>query len=1079
MIDIEIATYWNVETLYYVFNGVAAIMGGAGFSGLLKMVFYFALIFGVFAYMGSKQLELAQWFIQALIFTTLLNMPIARVAITDRTGLEPPRTVDNVPFALAVVGQTSNLAFGWLTRTYETVFGVPEEMGLQQGDLAFGHRILKNVNKVTIRDPQLRADLMQFFKECTLYDIKDGVITPDQIVGQTDTWNTVFNNTSPARFVTYNTLSSPPTTDTCANAAIYLKTKVNDGIDAAQKFYGRTAFSRASTDDVAQGMFINAVGSSYDWILSSSATASDSMKQAMFNNIWRDAGSELPALLNDPARVQELQALSGSAMAAKQADGSNSTLAMLAQETLPHMRNWIEAMIYAIFPIVVVMMVMVSAEGAKKLIGGYMMSLAWVGMWPVMFAIINHLSLMHLKHKMAAMKLASLGGVPFQLTDVFDATLGDEQAAIGYLVVMVPFLSGAIIKMAQGGFMSVADRMVSGFSSAGASVGASMASGNVSMGQAGIDTQSVNTTTMNKFDSNIGLQGGGASIGYGDGATATVAANGSMALAQMQNRLLTQMKLDSGLQSERAQEGHNTDITSRGNQLALRNGDAATYSDGRGHGDTRGNFQQTGAVSGTTESGGKGGGYEQGNNLARRYEDSSRFGASSGAQDSFYAGANLNGGRGGAPIAGGNPAAPGQPSAGRVPPGPNQQDERRMVTAMKDSGASPAQIEKAVRDYRGGATETTYRNVTDDYGNVVQIPTGQQRPAGQGQTPAPQQPKGPVRSGGPQLGLGLGAQTQKIYSAEVGKGKAENDSYDQTEGGKLNTQYNKEGHLTTDQSRGTRSDQGDHHSRDAVRSNVRERSTVDDVSDRNERGVGDTASRRQTESATISRDLMADPNLLEKVAQRNGMTAARFMGQGEGRMLAMVKEYAAEKGMLQQAQTMPTEGLSGRAIPQNKGDLERQSKLDRKELPNDIDQTHRRNVKKTGFRGTAPVQVEPKLPTVAQEARAEVDGKLDPNNKQSIPARAAPLVDNVHAWSGAGQKLGETGAKPMGVVEEIEKRDVVDTAKDVKNAVLNVVDRVTGGDGNAYGPQYTPNQKRETQTHLDIKAPEPNKQEKK
>ena len=78
MIDIEISTYWNVETLYYVFNGVAAIMGGDGFTGLLKMVFLFAILIGMFAYAGNKQLEMATWFIQALIFVTLLNLPIAR-----------------------------------------------------------------------------------------------------------------------------------------------------------------------------------------------------------------------------------------------------------------------------------------------------------------------------------------------------------------------------------------------------------------------------------------------------------------------------------------------------------------------------------------------------------------------------------------------------------------------------------------------------------------------------------------------------------------------------------------------------------------------------------------------------------------------------------------------------------------------------------------------------------------------------------------------------------------------------------------------------------------------------------------
>ncbi|WP_213061282.1 hypothetical protein, partial [Escherichia coli] len=47
-------------------------------------------------------------------FVTVLNLPIARVALTDKTGLEPPRVVDNVPFALAVTAQTTNLVFGAL-----------------------------------------------------------------------------------------------------------------------------------------------------------------------------------------------------------------------------------------------------------------------------------------------------------------------------------------------------------------------------------------------------------------------------------------------------------------------------------------------------------------------------------------------------------------------------------------------------------------------------------------------------------------------------------------------------------------------------------------------------------------------------------------------------------------------------------------------------------------------------------------------------------------------------------------------------------------------------------------------------
>ena len=639
MVNVEIETYWNVETLYYVFNAVAAVMQSVGFSGLLKLVFLFALGIGIFAYMGSRQVELAKWFIQALLFTTILNMSIARVTLTDKTLMEPPRTVDHVPFALAMVAQVTNLTFGYLTRTYETVFGVPDELGLRQGDVGFGHRILKQVNRATIRSPELRADLMQFFKECTIYDIKDGEITPQQIVGETGAWDKIFSHTNPARFVTYDTLSNPMKTDTCTAVAAILKDRVNRAAEDAQRYYGKHLFPREQKDHLAQGLFMSAVGTSYDWILQHNQGASDAMKQAMFNSIWKDAGTAIPVLLNDPARVAEMSALAGAAQAARQADGANSTLSLLAQETLPHMRNWIEAILYALFPVIVVMMVMVSSEGAKRMLAGYFMALAWIGLWPLLFAIINHLSLMHLQYKARGLELSK--GIPFQLSDVFDVTLGNEQAMIGYMIVLVPFIAGAIIKMGQGGFLSVADRMFSGAASAGAAAGSSLASGNVSLGQTAMDTAMVNNTSMMKYDSNASLFSGGSSFGMAHGGSATIAPNGTVALQRLQNRMLHSMSMDQRFEANRQQEAHQLATMSQGSQLSYRQGQSANFTESVGTERSRGSSQQFSTQNQTSQQAGKSGSHALSHGISTTSRDESNFTTAAGAADSF--GFNLGG----------------------------------------------------------------------------------------------------------------------------------------------------------------------------------------------------------------------------------------------------------------------------------------------------------------------------------------------------------------------------------------------------------------------------------------------------
>lgn len=47
--------------------------------------------------------------------------------------------------------------------------------------------------------------------------------------------------------------------------------------------------------------------------------------------------------------------------------------------------------------------------------------------------------------------------------------------------------------------------------------------------------------------------------------------------------------------------------------------------------------------------------------------------------------------------------------------------------------------------------------------------------------------------------------------------------------------------------------------------------------------------------AVVRQNMMDDPNLLAKVAQAEGMTPARFMGQGEGRIMQQVRKYLFER----------------------------------------------------------------------------------------------------------------------------------------------------------------------------------------
>ena len=170
-----------------------------------------------------------------------------------------------------------------------------------------------------------------------------------------------------------------------------------------------------------------------------------------------------------------------------------------------------------------------------------------------------------------------------------------------------------------------------------------------------------------------GLQGGGATIGRGDGSVSTMAANGAVALQQLQNRMLTQMNTDHRMEAGRNQEAHRTTITSSGDQISSRHGDASTLTDVKGHDTNRGHSQQTGVQVTSTAQGSTGGTHVAGQSLGRSARENSGFTMQAGAYDNL--GMSLGIGRSRSGGAGMVPASAGG--------GPDQREEKRIVESMK------------------------------------------------------------------------------------------------------------------------------------------------------------------------------------------------------------------------------------------------------------------------------------------------------------------------------------------------------------------------------------------------------------
>lgn len=872
--NFEINTYWNVEVTYQIMNGVSAIMQSGDYLGLIKLAFLVMCLISLIAFMWNKDMGFFRWFFQALLFTMLINMPIAKVVLTDNLSQQPPKIVQNVPWLLAAGGAFINNTSGWLVRSYETVFNIPSELSIHgSGDMGYGQALVKHANRITITDPVLRSDVMQFFKECTIYDIQDGYISSSDIANKADSWNMILSNTNPARFVTFGSIGGNPVTRTCSEAGNDLKVRVQQGLEASMRYYGKSFFNRFS-DDMAYTMYLNTLGTSYSWMLNSNQSASDAVKQSMFNNVWREAGTELPALLNDPSRVAEITANAGAAMGATQVKGSMSVVTKLAYEVIPQLRNWLEAILYSLFPIVLVLLILSKADNMLGILGAYFSSLLALGLIPLFFAVINHISLIYMKMKADALELAA--GVPFGQMGVLEGTLIDEQTMVGYMVILSIALASWLAFKMNGSITGVGQRMMMAWSAAGGA-GSSLATGNASIGEQTIDNISANNTNMHKMDTSELYNNNGRSYVGSDGVR-TQYNNGDVATQYHSNDLHYGATVGSGISRNLGSERSSEINSSRNTSFDASGTQGSTYSYETNKGQGRNDIQGIGVNATEGLTGGDRRDFNHnmgvGSTAAQygNYNDSRSFDQSLNAGLSGNMGVALPSGGSGSNSGAINPVtgAPGAASQG-IPGLP--------------SGAANGMPGKGVP------------------GNALAGGQG----GGQG--------GGRNLPGYGSLGANGGVDFRYNEGANVGKGAEVRNQGDRQDGVNQNVYLDNNGSLvdTNEITRQSNQDRGIRESASIFNNDQIVNS--ENANYGQQQGTRETAGLNYNRNLNFEKDYARDITHASAVAKANGMSPGQFSLLPQNEQQALSNEYIMQKEA--KSLQMPTKFLNGDNIPNN------------------------------------------------------------------------------------------------------------------------------------------------------------------
>jgi len=500
----EIYAYHNSDSLFGIFNAIAAIMASGTYLSAIAAVAFCGFVAAMIAYMfAPEKLQGWKWIGSVVLVYGVLFVPRVSVGIVDKTGGTPVKVVANVPFGMAALGGLTSSIGNSITELFETAFQVipgagalPAELAYQQNGLMFGSRLLQETRRTSLPDPAIRTDLINFVGNCTAFDIADGTISPTVFSTSADLWTTMAS-TNPARFSIVTT-GTGVTTTTCDQVYASINARLPAQLTDLTVRLGQRLNPTLSSL-AAQSAVVNQIPQAYirSQIATASATAADLIRQNALINAINDSGEMGCQRINDPSCMM-LATGRASAVASQNAAWING--AKIAEQALPVVRNVAEATCYAVFPLLVLLLFLSSGRTTVLMLAGYATALISIQLWPPLFAILNYMASVYAQIDQAA--AAEVGGgvkaLSLQTASPIYSNAVSAQAVVSYLVVGIPMLAYSLANR----LVNFGTTLVGGLSGLQSMIGnasAAAAAGNASMGNLTMDQRVVSPSTSNPW----------------------------------------------------------------------------------------------------------------------------------------------------------------------------------------------------------------------------------------------------------------------------------------------------------------------------------------------------------------------------------------------------------------------------------------------------------------------------------------------------------------------------------------------------------------------------------------------------
>lgn len=504
----EIYAYGNVDGLRTVLNALAMIFGAADFQGVVRVVVVLGFLFAGIAAI-TQQWRGWSWLASMTVVSLIAFVPRTDVTITDKLGVQAPTQVANVPWVLGLMVSVKSQIGHTLTNLFETAFqtipdpnlALPAQLSYQNHGVMFGARLIREARYANVDDAVLKADLINFMRDCTFPLLTRRVIDPTAFAKTDDMW-AMMGTTNQALFTAFHR-SGTLVVDTCPNAYNDIGPRLTaasagllDRLAAAVATTYPTQPIATKSTQTAEAL-VAAVNRAT--IGGAAADASRYLLQNAVINAFADTTRTVAITSGNSAAL-----LAGMAQANATAAANMGAYveASMAEQAAPMLRNIIEMVVIGLFPVVLLLLLASEGKVLATIAKGYIFALLWVELWPVVYAVLNMIATNQAMNDIAGaaytgagtgLSLANAGGI-------YDAALS-ATAVTGRMVVYVPLIAAAVLY----GFdkiVGIATQRDLGTQSA-ATASSAAASGNVSAGNVSLEQLNLAPLTRDAFMTHV------------------------------------------------------------------------------------------------------------------------------------------------------------------------------------------------------------------------------------------------------------------------------------------------------------------------------------------------------------------------------------------------------------------------------------------------------------------------------------------------------------------------------------------------------------------------------------------------